>query len=238
MSALQIGILTAFSCLSLIVALYCLIFMVPVKRFLERIRSLGGGLEGVQTHVRGVRDDIIRRLQAVEGRTEEQLAAGAEDLEKRLRKLHKQGDAAKRRLDTAAKDLESIRDELGATADGARQALQRVETLSSRLEQMRTEFEALEVELREAIRREVTDSFSTVESRALAALDAIQEQILYGATESGVPPPSAPLRGPGAGARRKRGNIISVEPLFANPRQGEKGQTERNGEQAPPLEED
>ena len=66
MTFVQALVLTAFSCLSLVIALYCLLFMVPVKRFWERIRTLGGGLKGIEAHVDGVRSKVSRRLEEVE----------------------------------------------------------------------------------------------------------------------------------------------------------------------------
>lgn len=210
MSPLQAAILTIFSCLSLIIALYCLFFMVPVKRFYQRIRRLGGGLKGTEALINGVRDSVTKRLDEIEANAQEQLEAHCKALRESLDALAEQTSALQQEAD-------SLRKEAGQAASDRRRLSQRVESLSGRLQQLRSEVDAMEVELRQTVRQEVTDSFSTVESTVLAALESVQEEILYGTSTSPSPPRTTPPRTEGR-TRTGRGNIITVEPLFTNAR--------------------
>ncbi len=229
MSPLQAGILTIFSCLSLIIALYCLFFMVPVKRFYERIRSLGGGLKGTEALINGVRDSVAKRLEEIEHNAQEQLDAHCAALREALDELAEQTSALQQ-------EAEALRKEAGQAASDRRRLSQRLESLTGRLQQLRSEVDAMEVELRQTVRQEVTDSFSTVESTVLAALESVQEEILYGTSTSPSPPPkrTTPPR-TGGRTRTGRGNIITVEPLFTNARH--RDESEPDEEEPPDSEE-
>jgi hypothetical protein len=104
---------------------------------------------------------------------------------------------------------------------------QTAESLTRELQQLRGDFDALDVELRESVRQLVADSFSTVESTVLSALDAVQEEILYGASEPSAPsgktvqPRQKPERRPTTGLSGSTGGhggdkIIPMGPLFAD----------------------
>lgn len=230
MTFLQVAILTAFSAIALIVALYCLFFMVPVKRFYQRIRSLGGGLKGTETLINGVRDSVTKRLDEIEGNAREQLDARCEELRKSLDGLTEQTSALQRQT-------ESLRKDAGQAGGERRKLSKQVQSVNGRLQQLRSEVDALEVELRQTVRQEVADSFSTVESTVLAALEAVQEEILYGTSTPSSPPPkrTTPPRTEGH-TRTSRGNIITVEPLFTDAKQG--GESEPDEGEAPDSEED
>ena len=51
---------------SLIIALYCLLFMVPLKSFVERINSLGGGMKGIRAYIEGVKSETERQIADVQ----------------------------------------------------------------------------------------------------------------------------------------------------------------------------
>lgn len=230
MAQWQWVVLIVFCCASLIISLYCLFFMVPVKRFWERIRSLGGGMEGIEAHVHGVRDEIGRRLSELESSTQQQVAQSRESAQSSLDRLARESRETQRGLEKLRKDLQALQAELRQTAADSMKVAQGVESLTEQLHQLRGDFDALDVELRESVRQLVAGSFNSVESTVLSALEAIQGEIVYGASKSserpkpfrpdqGRPRPTPPFgRSPG---RRSPDNIITVQPLFEDLREDE-----------------
>lgn len=216
---------------ALIIACYCLFFMVPVKRFWERIRSLGGGMKGIEAHLSGVRDELDRRLNELASSARQQISESREAAQATLDRLAKDGRGARRDLEALRKDLQSLQAQLrGATADNSK-VTQSLQSLTRELHQLRGDFDALDVELRESVRQLVGDSFASVESTVLSALDAFQEEMLHGASEpSAATRPSRLPQRPsrtspdfaGGPTVRGRGNIITVQPLFADLRRDEK----------------
>jgi hypothetical protein len=208
---------------ALIIALYCLFFMVPVKRFWERIRSLGGGMKGIEAHVDGVRNEIRGRLDAVEKAAEQCVAQAGQASEAVTSRLAREQREVKREMERFRADLQSLQAELRQTANDTMKAQQSCEALAKRVERLLGDFDALDVELRESVRQLVAESISTVESTVLSALEAMQEEIVYVA--NGVPEPreNGPNRshttsrpsGWTPAPRRTHDNIITMEPLFA-----------------------
>jgi hypothetical protein len=201
-------IITSLTALGL--AVYCRIFMAPLERFRERVNALGGGLRGVESHFTGVAGDLQSRVEALEEKTDGGIAE------------------AGREVETLRRELQALQEQARATAAEATRAAQTADSLAKQLAQFRSDFDALDVELKESVRQLVADSLTTVESTVLAALEAIQEEILHGVPEPvGPPSPFTTRRGPTkpapafdpAAARRRRENIITVEPLFADLRQ-------------------
>jgi len=245
-------VLIIVSMAAFIMALYCVLFMVPVKRFVERINSLGGGMKGIEEHVAGIRDEVKARLVEVEQVTRQQLAEVRQAAVSSTEKVAKESRELHREIEKLRKDVQALQAELRATASDTMKAVQSCEALSKQIEQLRSDFDALGLELRESVRQLVANSFNSVESTVLSALDAVQEEILYGTSgPSGparpVPPRSEPLRPPtGSGTdRRGRDNIISMGPLFSDPRNRrqepqETSKVEEGEEDEPeePLEED
>ncbi|MHC4592258.1 MAG: hypothetical protein ACYS8L_06135 [Planctomycetota bacterium] len=235
---------------ALIIALYCLFFMVPVKRFWERINSLGGGIEGVESHVAGVHDEIAGRLAALEEATREQIAENREAAQSRLERLAKDSRESQRELDRLRKDVQALQAGLRQAGSDDMKVGRSLESLAKQLQQLRGDFDALDVELRESVRQLVSDSFNTVESTVLSALDAVQEEILYGASEpssrstKALQPRQKPDRRPPSGfggAERSPGDkIIPIEPLFAglhpNEEVAEPEKEESSGEESVPDE--
>ncbi|MHC4592108.1 MAG: hypothetical protein ACYS8L_05370 [Planctomycetota bacterium] len=217
---------------ALIIALYCLFFMVPVKRFWERINSLGGGIEGVESHVAGVHDEIAGRLAGLEETIGEQITQSREAAQNRLERLAKDSRESQRELERLRKDVQALQAGLRQAGSDDMKVNRSLESLAKQLQQLRGDFDALDVELRESVRQLVSDSFNTVESTVLSALDAVQEEILYGASEpssrppKGLEPRQKPDRRPPAGfggAERSPGDkIIPMEPLFAGLHRNEK----------------
>ncbi len=232
MSTAKVVVLTILSCSSLIIALYCLIFMVPVKRFWQRIRTLGGGLKGIEAHLNGVRASISQRLEDVENNTREQLETSRRELEESLERIYRANRQTRRELEELRHTVESLQSELHGTSADSRRALQNSESLATRLQQTKDDFEALDAELRQAVRQQVANSFSSVESTVLATLEAIQQEIVYGLSDSSPSARKRPTHPPGS-PRCTREKIITVEPLFANMRREEVNDQPAEDEEEP-----
>jgi Sec-independent protein translocase protein TatA len=234
MSTLHAVIVVVFSCLALIIALYCLFFMVPVKRFWERVRTLGGGIKGIEAHVNGVHDSINQQVEELRKETEERADSHREEVDQKLEELGRDDRKTRREVEALKGELKSAQEELHSTAEQLRKAVRNMEALSKRVQQLRTDFDTLDVEVRESVRQQVANSFSTVESTVLSALEAVQEEILYGVTDgdSSEPPRREPPASPSGGgtARRTRDNIITVEPLFGGKGRGEERDAGREKE--------
>ncbi len=213
----QVAIIVVFSVSAVIISLYCLFFMVPVKRFWERIHSLGGGIKGIEEHVRGVREEIAKRLRELERQHEEQVSELGEQARSSTEELRKGDRELRREGDRLRNELQSLQAEVRQAISANAKLTQRADALTTELSQLRNDFEALGAELRESVRHQVADSFMSVESTILSALDAVQDEMLYGVTQ----PPSS--RGPFPARHRsrdsecgeERDNIITMGPLFA-----------------------
>ena len=216
---------------SLIIALYCLLFTVPLKSFVERINSLGGGMKGMRSYVDGVR-----------GETEERIAAVQEQLEGELNESHAElrgaidsaverasrAQAGLQKLDRAAQSLQTgLRDnacDVGNLSAG-------LATVHKELQELRSDFEALQAELRGAVGQMVSDSYQQLEGTVLSALEALKDGMLRGGTVP-HPPRDHALRPLSDGTpakdsrRRTSDKIIAAEPLFAGL---EKGKADRPG---------
>ena len=206
---------------SLIIGLYCLLFMVPLKSFVERINSLGGGMKGIRSYVEGVRSETEERIAAVQ----EQVAAGLKESQTELRSAVDsaaqkagQAQAGLQRLERAAQSLQAeLRDNASAVRDlSAGLAAMRKES-----EELRSDFEALQSELRGSVDQKVSDSYQQLEGTVLSALEALKDGMLRAATAqhppsaTHVPRPTfegSPAKDP---RRRQPDKIIRAEPLFA-----------------------
>lgn len=209
--------------LSLVGVGWCLLFMAPLEKFRKRVNSLGGGMKGVEQHVTEVSEEIHGRLASLEESSRQKIGETRENVEASLGKLAAEGDEFRQQLDAFGADLQALRDELAETSAHGAKVMQSLEAATKQLARMRSDFDSLDVELRESVRQLVGESFSTVESTVLSALDAVQEEIVYGISEPPERPPRfqprrLDNRTPTSYARpaaRGRDNIISVGPLFA-----------------------
>jgi len=209
--------LVLFSVGALIISLYCLFFMVQEKSFWARIHSLGGGLKGIEAHVAGVKDEITRRLEALEKESAERAEALSRQNETSVDKLARVDREAARELERLRRELQSLQAEVREALAGNSRLNQAVESLTHQLQQLRGDLDGLGVELRESMRQQVADSFMSVESTILSALDAVQEEMLYGVSQQGSGTAPFPARRPSAPPPSKgnRQNIINMGPLFA-----------------------
>jgi hypothetical protein len=212
--------LICISLLALLLSLYCFIFMAPLKRFLNSINSLGGGLKGMQAHMAEVEADVKARLTGLEETSQQKIGEAHEAVQASVDKLENHVGEAGREREKLRKDMQSLQAELRETAGDSRKVAHAVEALTERLRQMRDDIDGLDTELRESVRQLVSSSYSTVESTVLSALEAVQEEILYTvpADPGGAPKPSQPRKSNSRPAPALNGgpkeNIISFEPLF------------------------
>lgn len=223
-------IITSLTALGL--AVYCRVFMAPLQRFRERVSALGGGLKGVEAHFSGVAGELQSRVEELEGGTNARLAEARESLQGAVDGLRRDLREARGDVEKLRRDVQALQGDLRGTASDGMKVAQTADSLAKQLAQLRSDFEALDVELRESVRQLVGDSLATVESTVLAALEAIQEEMLHEVSEPAGPTspfgarrgPSKPYE-PGSG-RGGRGNIITAEPLFAGLRhqQGQQGE--------------
>ncbi len=238
LTTVRFVILVLFSTGALFISFYCLFFTVKEKNFWARIHSLGGGLRGIEAHVAGVKEELSGRLDALEKSTAEQADALRQESGASAEKLTKSDRESAREIERLRRELQSLQAELREAIAGNARLGQAVETLTNQLRQLRGDVDGLGVELRESVRQQVADSFMSVESTILSALDAVQEEMIYGAnrpTDGGAPfsarhtgPKPAPC---GEGDRQ---NIISMGPLFANARRDEVEPVDDEGEEEEP----
>lgn len=219
---LQYVVLVMLSGFAALAACYCLFFTVKEKAFWARIHSLGGGLRGIETHVAGVKEELSNRLDAVETSTAEQAEALRQENQATADKLTKSDREGAREVERLRRELQSLQAELREAIAGNARLAQAVETLTGQFRQLRGDVDGLGVELRESVRQQVADSFMSVESTILAALDAVQEEMVYGVNQSangGGTSFNGRRTSPGASAPSGDGDrqhIISMGPLFAN----------------------
>jgi chromosome segregation ATPase len=205
---------------AVLMSLYCIIFMVPLKRFWERIDTIGGGLKGVEIYVDSIDEDLRRKLTAA-GKT------AAEQIEQARRENQQSVDEAVEQIAHAREELEAVHGELKALegnlshAQGGSDKVERgIEAMNKRLRQMRRDFDSQEARLRDAARKQIAESGKTIESTVLSALDALHDEMLTAgpATTSGTS-----SRGSGStwhgrsGGGAPRGGGTIIRPLFGEP---------------------
>ena len=245
----HVVVLTFVCIASLIVSLYCLFFMVPVKRFYERMSSLGGGIKGVESHMKGVVEKLNQRIEDSEQKAREAINKQNAGLERRLnqesRSLHQEVEKLRNRTaqlqDETTKlhqHLNSLQDRLDNQSSQNQELVRAMKSLGSRLRRLQDDFEAMDGELRESTKQLVSDSYQQLEAVVLAALDSIQDQMLRGAG-------GGPAVHRGSGGRRprprtnpRRGNaedsssrkIISAGSLFNSSGKSEESPAEGDEE--------
>ena len=221
------GVLLILLCFgSLVIALYCLLFMVPLKSFVQRINSLGGGMQGMRAHVDGVRSETDERIAAVEGLVHENVNALRAEMEGAVgsaTEAARQVRMAVQRLDRAVQHLQG---EAANYCSASREAAVDLDGLRRQLGELQHDFEVLQGELSGSIRRMVSESYGTLEGTFVGALEAVSSQMLRGSSplKNGRESKLSAAHGPNgsSGDRGRQGmlsgpssKIISAEPLFA-----------------------
>jgi len=238
----QAVVLILLCFVSLLISLYCLLFMVPLKSFVARINLLGGGMKGIETHVDGIRSETERRMAALE----KQIRDGMDQLRAEVQAAtNATGDKAAhlqesiQKLERAAHNLQA---EVRATASDTRKMEAALATFRAGMEEVQNDFSALEGELRSTVNQQVNVSYQKLESTVLSALQAVRDDMLRGASrlrtwQAPSPPPPPPITpkltsNGWKDARRKPGSkIISAEPLFADAEKGDSAASQEESEE-------
>ena len=236
---------------SLIIGLYCLLFMVPLKSFVERINSLGGGMKGIRTHVDGVKSETEQQIVAAQEHMEERLSeaqTGLRDAIESVADTAGQAHEAIVRLDRAAQSLQAA---VRENAADARDLSASLGAAHKELEELKSDFAALHAELRGSVSRMVGEYYQRVEGTVLSALETVKDEMLRGAgprpprdrSPSAALTPASPFSGPRPPGSRQRSSskIIEGGSLFAGlekvrgseTAQEEEGGQPRQGEQQP-----
>ena len=217
--------LILFSVGALIIALWCLFFMVPVKRFWERMETLGGGLKGIEGYVDEVHRDLCQKLSEMETMMRQQVSQAQETTQEAVDQAAEDGRKASRELDRLRADLQALQAELRDTATNSTRMTHNVEALSKRLGSLQDEFTSLDVKLEQSVKQRTMESFKELEATVLSALDAIQEEMVgkplrrQGEPHSTVPfprPTGMRTENSPRNANGNGGQKVKIEPLFDN----------------------
>jgi len=230
---------------SLIIALYCLFFMVPLKSFVERIDSLGGGMKGMESHVDGLKNETDRRVASLEERICESLRELRCELQQSIDTAADKTTRALDGLQRLDKATHNLQAEIRDAASDTRKLGASLDAVRAGLDDLRSDFTALEGELRGSVNQQVSDSYQKLESTVLSALEAVQDDMLRGASKlrawQSPTPPSRPApngklgtRGLKDSRRKATSKIISAEPLFADAEKGQ-GDAESDKDDADAL---
>ncbi|MBS3762804.1 MAG: hypothetical protein KGZ25_05810 [Planctomycetes bacterium] len=223
---------------SLIIALYCLFFMVPLKSFAKRINSLGGGMRGIRKHLEGINQEIDGRIEQMRDDFEERLRDQREEWDESLTLLSKTAKNAEAGLKKLDGTTQSLQAEIRESSSDARKVARNLDDLKKQLLELQNDFQVLEDELEGSVRQMVNDSFHRLESTILSALESVQDEMLRGSSHfRGTSMNSGKKHSHGSSGHyeSKKGRktkpeenkIISAEPLF-----GEDVEEESNEEEA------
>ena len=247
--AWQVLLLIFLCCGSLIISLYCLLFMVPVKRFWERVSSLGGGMKGIQAHVEGVMGEVAKQIEQMRGDLQDLETRAAAYVEEKLRasvatvqSLQKDVGQLSERVAGVDAPLAEARSGVSAHAGQIKRMEERLTSLAAALEQMQGDFRTMSTEQGETVRRQVAESYGEIESTVLSALDAIQNEMLVLTEESLQRAEGAPTERQGSRPNQRRGSkdarsskIIAPTLLFEVEKKGwEDEQEEEEGKEPGP----
>ena len=100
---------------ALLMAVWCRLFMAPLKDFWERVNTLGGGIEGIEAHVGEVREEIQGRLARLETSSQEEIGKARETVQGALERLSRDVREAQRESEKLRKDLQSLQAEIRDT---------------------------------------------------------------------------------------------------------------------------
>ncbi len=220
------GVLLILLCFgSLLIALYCLLFMVPLKSFVNRINLLGGGVRGIRAYVDGMRSENEERIAALEDLLHEQLSALRAEMEGGIESGAASSRQAEAHMQQLERTVQTLRAELGNSTAELRKLPASLDTLRRQLGEVRNDFEVLEAQLAGSVRKLVADSYQQIEGTVLSALGTVQDEMLRGSSELLASREPKPHGGPRSASRfgerglkspRLRGSrkIIPAAPLF------------------------
>ena len=220
---------------SLIIALYCLFFMVPLKSFVRRINSLGGGVRGIRAHVDGVRKDTEHRIGAVEHLLRDELTRMHSELQDSLEAVAQRAGEAQSGLQRLDRTVQRFQADLRQHPSDGRRLSEALAQMHKDLAELRNDLDVVETELRGSVGQFVSDSYKQLEGTVLSALEVLQDEMLRGASKLRRAGDSAPSRRPDGrdSMRRPSGKIIPAEPLFADLDRGHEAANSKGEEGEP-----
>ena len=210
---------------SLVMALYCVFFMGRLRSFMKHVNSLGGGMQGIRSHVDGVREAVEERIDKVEAGLREEFEQQQEELASSVSSAVETARGAQEKLDSIDQDLSILQKKLSENGSRVGSIAREVKDLRGRHASLRSDFDSLENELEGAVQRAVKHSYQSLEGSLLGALEALQDEMLR-SSDGGRERKNGGARGRSSGGSsyRKRSStkgqgapdkIISAEPLFA-----------------------
>lgn len=224
MPAWQAIFLILLSFGSLGIALYCLLFMVPLKKFVQRIESLGGGMDGIKRHLDGVEAYFEKELQQIRssgaGAIDEVRTENKQRLVDVEKKMHDVADAVAR--------LRSGREELEKSIHTANKGLAESkagwEEIEARLRELQHDISVMAEETEGKLQRQVKESFYELEATVLATLEVLRDELLPAEEKSDSRGRThrSSFKSGGKSAHRREdevrdSKIISAGPLFSQP---------------------
>ncbi len=223
MPAWQAIFLILLSFGSLGIALYCLLFMVPLKKFVKHIESLGGGMEGLKKHLSGIETYFGKELERIESRLGESIDSAKIENEQQLEIL---GQQAEKTADTL-KRFENARDALEKSVENLHADFESNkkthESFQNQLRELQRDMSVLAEETEGKLQREVRESFYELEATVLATLEVLRDEMLPYKHEDDFHNTDTPgdTSGTHKNSKNKRENdtedskIISAGPLFS-----------------------
>lgn len=209
---------------SLIIALYCLFFMVPLKSFMNRINSLGGGMEGMRAHLQGVRNKIEKQISALEDDITRKREDDREAFTAGITNLRQAAAKLEQKLQENEEAINSLQSNIKDSTAQNRKFARELKAVREDLNELQNDFAVFKDELNGSLRRMVSNSYMELEATVLSSLEAIQEEILWtcGKGEhtsnrrpNGDRPRSKPSLNDITHAFHKETHkIISAQPLF------------------------
>ncbi len=210
---------------SLAASLYCIFFMVPLRSFMKHVNSLGGGMEGIRSHVEGVREEIDTRLNELEEDLHTALAEHKEGVSNSVADAERIASGNKEQLESLADTVQELKQTLANTRDDLQELDDQLTTLRTRHASLNSNVQGLEGEIEGAVQKTVRDAYANLEGSILGALEALQDEMLRPPSAGGDEGQERNRKSSGpAGHYRSRSSdesdeyadkIISAEPLFS-----------------------
>ena len=225
------------SCIAIILAVRCTLFSVPLKRFLERIDTIGGGIKGVETYVDSIDEDLRRKLTAADKTAAAQIEQARQENQQSVDQAVAQITHAREELDAVRNEMKALESNLSQAQGGSDKVGRDIEAMNKRLRQMSRDFDSQEARLRDAARKQIAEAGKTIESTVLSALDALHDEMLMAGPATTTAPPNrssgGAWRGRSGGGPAARGGGTIIRPLFGEP-SAESG-TESDAAEPPPA---
>lgn len=202
---------------SLAASLYCIFFMVPLRSFMKHVNSLGGGMEGIRSHVEGVREEIDTRLNNLEQDLEEALTQHREEVSDSVSATERVASQNREQLEALDETVKNLQDTLSSTQENLEKFDDRLNALRNRHASLNRTVEGMEEKVEGAVQKTVRDAYGSLEGSILGALEALQDEMLRpgGKNQKGGDDSTHHRSRSGDSTDEYADKIISAEPLFS-----------------------